>query len=87
MTAFWNVPAAQDQKAELCVAEISKAATLPLGGAEDVTQHSMELLPGQAPEWKVPPEQPLAVFLQIPVPLAVEQDCCTQHWLLAAPEQ
>jgi len=42
------------------------------------------LVPGQAPEWKLPPEQPSAVFRQRPEPAEVEHVFLTQHWTLVA---
>lgn len=42
------------------------------------------LVPGQAPEWKLPPEQPSAVFKQRPEPAEVEHVFLTQHWTLVA---
>lgn len=50
------------------------------------TQHLTDESPGQAPETNVP-EQPLAVFLHVPLPEDVEHDWTTQHWLDALPEQ
>lgn len=44
----------------------------------------MELSPGQAPEWKLPPEQPSLVFRQVPEPAEVEHVFLTQHWMPVA---
>lgn len=42
----------------------------------------MALVPGQTPEWKLPPEQLSAVLMQRPEPAEVEQVFLTQHWTL-----
>lgn len=44
----------------------------------------MALVPGQAPEWKLPAEQPSAVLRQRPEPAEVEQLRLTQHCTLLA---
>lgn len=45
---------------------------------------SIELVPGQAPVWKLPPEQPSAVLRQRPEPAEVEHVFFTQHCTFVA---